>query len=145
MIRRKNPLVRGTENLVSPRFKLTRILLIGFVLTSANLLIPICGDYGVSRDLTDTSQPEIDSLGISPAAYDLEFSSANAYNYLGGSHVFTGLAYGVCTDNKLIGSSNGDDRIYEIDMTSGSLGTLYPFRLGGSAYDHIYGDMASGI
>ena len=67
------------------------------------------------------------------------------FNNRGGNHGFTGLAYGACTNNELVGSSNGADGIYDISMTDGSLSNLRTFTLGGTSYDYIYGDMTSGI
>lgn len=62
-----------------------------------------------------------------------------------GSAGFTGLAYGVCTDNKLLGSSNTDNKLYEIDVTNGNTTSQYTFKLNNNTYNHIYGDMASGF
>lgn len=65
-------------------------------------------------------------------------------SFLGGAEPsFTGLAYGTCTGGVIIGSSNSADAMYEISETDGSLINFRAFELDGSAYDHIYGDMAS--
>lgn len=57
----------------------------------------------------------------------------------------TGLAYGSCTGYNLIGSSTSENGIYDINTSDGNLSNLRKFYLGGSEYDYIYGDMASGL
>jgi hypothetical protein len=57
----------------------------------------------------------------------------------------TGLAYGSCTGDALIGSSASENGIYEVSTSNGSLTNLRNFMLDGSPYDYIYGDMASGF
>jgi hypothetical protein len=57
---------------------------------------------------------------------------------------FTGIS-GNCHDEKLMGSSNNMDRIYQIISSDGTIHEYsIPMYLDDSPYDHIYGDMAAG-
>jgi hypothetical protein len=84
--------------------------------------------------------------GLGLYRVDLSTTPAVATRLGTGTFPFvTGLAIRDAGNGDLLGSSSENDVLYQISKTDGSLVTGYPMTLGGSAYDHIAGDMTAGL